>query len=226
MKFFAVCTKPNYTSAHVYRLIEQLKSHYTGTVDFHVYTDRPDTFDSDTVNVIPIEHTLCERQWYKMDFMGMINTGLDEPIIVLDLDLTILRNIDFIIDMPIERNDFIAINRWWRAPGQPMNINGGMYKYYPQTCQHIFNTFYSAPLFWQNNYRQYSANAVTGEQYFVWEHARLSHNIKTFRPDAFAPVRANKDTIPVYNRTYTKEFGYPLLTDGVYNDNVCVLHGL
>jgi hypothetical protein len=225
MKFFAVCTRPRYDHTHVERLVEQLHQHYSGDIDFTVYTDRPDSFGD--IHAVAIEHTLCERQWYKVDFAGHMNIDLNEPIIVMDIDLTIIRNIDHIIDMPVQPHQFAAIERWWRAPNQPMNINGGMYKYYPSTCQHIFQKFYSAPKHWQNNYRQYSRNQVTGEQYFMWESVRDTHEIITFPADAFVPVRSGiPETIPVYNRTYTNLFGKVYIdSTGTYDQSVCILHG-
>lgn len=225
MKFFAVCTLPHYGSKHVYKMLDQLQQYYSGTVELNIYTDRPHLLD-DRVNIIPIEHSLCERQWYKVDFMGPMNSDIDEPIIVMDLDLTFLRNIDHIVDIPINPSEFFAIERWWRAPGQQMNINGGMYKYYPSTCHHAFMSFYEKPQFWQNNYRQYSRNPVTGEQYFMFDHMTKTHMIRTFPGPAFVPVRPNKDTVPVYLRMYTECFGRPFLQDdGSYDQDVCVLHG-
>lgn len=224
MKFFTVCTRPHYGPADVERLLEQLHQHYTGDIDFFVYTDRPKEFNF--TNAIPIEHTLCERQWYKVDFAGYMNADIDEPIIVMDVDLSFIRNIDHIIDMPVDRKQFSAIERWWRRPGQPMNINGGMYKYYPSSCEFIFNKFYKNPQVWQNSYRQYSKNPVTGEQYFMWEAAREQLEIVTFPPESVLRLReGDTHQSSVYADLYKDLFNIPLFVDHRYNERVCILHG-
>lgn len=227
MKFFCVCTKPLYGPEHVYSLHKQLRLFYSGPVEMSVYTDRPELFD-DTVNVIAINHTLCERQWYKMDFMGPMNDHLDEPIIVMDIDMTIISCVDSIIDTPIFPNEFYAIERWWRRPGSSMKINGGMYKYYPKTCRSAYDQFYQDPVKWQNNYREYSpAEAVTGEQRYVWESINKTHNIKTFPGETIIRhIKDNPNIQEFFNKTYCNTFNLPFMRmAGQYHSKILIIHG-
>lgn len=227
MKFFCVCTRPLYGPEHVYSLYKQLRVFYSGTVEMYVYTDRPELFN-DTVNVIPINHTLCERQWYKMDFMGPMNDHLDEPIIVMDIDMTIISCVDDIIDIPLKQNEFYAIERWWRAWNSDMNINGGMYKYYPKTCRSAYDDFYKDPSMWQNNYRKYSPkDKVTGEQRYVWESINKTHTIKTFPGQSI--IRYRKDMPDVqsdYGKIYCNTFNLPYMRlNGSYHPCISIIHG-
>jgi len=226
MKFFCVCTAPKYGPEHVYTLYQQLRVFYSGDVDMSVYTDRPHLFDN-TLNVIPITHDRCERQWYKMDFMGPMNNHLEEPIIVMDIDMTIISCVDDIVDIPTDRNDFYAISRWWRSPHDKLTINGGMYKYYPSTCTAAYDQFYANPTAWQSKYRCPASGLVHGEQLCVWELLSATHNIKTFPGQSIVRYRKDMpDVMEDYNNQYCKTFNLPYMRrNGSYHPNVSIIHG-
>ncbi len=226
MKFFCVCTKPLYGPEHVYSLHKQLRVFYSGAVEMYVYTDRPELFDN-TLNVIAINHNICERQWYKMDFMGPMNDHLDEPIIVMDIDMNIISCVDDLVDIPTDRHDFYAIDRWWRPSHDNLPINGGMYKYYPNTCRSIYDEFYKNPSMWQSKYKSPSSGPVHGEQSCVWELLRATHVIKTFPGQSIIRYRKDvPDTMEIYGNRYCKTFNLPyMISGGQYHPSISIIHG-
>ena len=222
MKFYTVCTLPHYFPDDVYKLKRQLVVYYGGTVDLYVYTDRPHLFD-DSVNTIPISHNLCQRQWYKVDFLGDNITTGDDPIIILDLDCTIFDDVTDVIDTPIERNEFRTVERWWRNKDTDiLTVNGGMYKFYPGTCKRAYNTFYSNPRFWQTTY--FGPNRIEGEQNFVADVIALTHNITHFPGKKIGRWSSDRIRNETYMECYERDFSEPLITDGKFNSQIALLH--
>jgi hypothetical protein len=204
----------------------------------YCYTDRPDLFNS-TINVIPINHQLCERQWYKIDFFKPGFVQGEDPIIIMDLDWTIYDEVDSILDVPIEKNEFYAVDRWWRGEDDPLEINGGMYKVYPNTCTELYNIFYKDPTHWQSTYKQkHDITAVIGEQNFVFEHIRNTHTLKKFpgihlgRNAYTLPLRTHSsptrarhlmiEYAEIYMKKFNQSFYYG---DEDWNPNIIMMHG-
>lgn len=221
MKFYTVCTLPHYHPNDVYVLRKQLLTFYGGDVELFVYTDRPQLFD-DTVRVIEIRHSLCKRQWYKMDFFGPHIVSGDDPVIVMDLDWTFLDDVTDIIDMDISRDDFAAIERWWRKEECRLSINGGMYKFYPGTCIHVFNTFYSNPSFWQTMY--FGPNNIKGEQNFVSDIVPITHNIKFFPGKKIGRYSSDPSDNIGYDAFYHQRFNERMMIEGNFNQQLALLH--
>jgi hypothetical protein len=228
MKFYTVCTLPHYHPFHVYRLKKQLQCFYDGDVELYCYTDRPAEFDADeNINIIPITHTLCERQWYKIDFMGEGFVEGEDPIIAMDLDWTILSDITDMIDTPITPKQIIAIDRWWRTNPDSCDINGGMFKYYPHACRDIHEIFYSKPHFWQNAYRDLEdPSKVNGEQAFMRIHGSKSHEIIKFPGIRIGRLMVDSPEVnSMYADMYCKLFDQPYYTLGNnINPNIHMMH--
>ncbi len=112
-------------------------------------------------------HPKVLMQWNKMYAM---NTGIDEPVIVMDIDILLINDYKKIFEYPIKRGEFLAIPGWWRdTKKEGYSLNGGFFKYYPTDCKYIYDKFMKDIDYWQN---YYIANGVTkgpinGEQYFV-----------------------------------------------------------
>lgn len=220
MKFYTVCTLPHYFPADVYKLKQQLVIFYGGKVELYVYTDRPHLFDS-SVNVIAIDHDICKRQWYKVDFLGDMVAG-DEPIIVMDLDWVLFDDITDIIDAPIERNEFRTVERWWRDKSCDLSVNGGMYKFFPGTCKRTYTTFYSNPSFWQTTY--FGPKRIEGEQNFVADNISLTHKITHFPGKKIGRWSSDRIRNETYMMCYERDFSEPLITDGKFNPQIALLH--
>lgn len=221
MKFYTVCTLPHYHPEDVYMLRKQLLLFYDGEVELFVYTDRPALFN-DTVNVIAIDHHRCKRQWYKMDFFGPHIVKGSEPVIVTDLDWTIIDDVTSIIDVPIDRDEFVAIDRWWRKDTCKLTLNGGMYKFFPNTCLHAYNTFYSNPEFWQTTY--FGPNNIKGEQNFVADIIPISHNVTYFPGKKIGRYSSDPADNVGYARYYHLRFNEPMMVQGRFNRQLALLH--
>lgn len=229
MKIYTVCTLPKFHPNHVYRLHKQLSMNYTGDIEMFVYTDRPELFN-DTVCVIPIQHSLCERQWYKIDFFGPDIVSGNEPVIVMDLDWTILKNIDHIIDTQVGPNEFISYERWWRSPNNNVSLCGGFYKFNPNECHKIWETFYTDPLHWQSKYKNPNHPfSVQGEQNFVWEHASTYMKVVTLVGYKFGRTmnleQGNEELLRIYDERYFNKYNIPYRINGSWNPKILMVHG-
>jgi hypothetical protein len=107
-------------------------------------------------------------QWNKMLPMGM---EIDEPIIVMDIDLLLINDYEKIFEYPVERGQFVSIPDWWNEVhiANGYSLNGGFYKYYPSDTRAIFDKFISNKRKWQQHYIEngMTSGPVNGEQYFV-----------------------------------------------------------
>ena len=108
-----------------------------------------------------------QLQWNKM--YGM-NLDIDEPIVVMDIDVVLVNDYKKLFDYPINKGQFLAIPGWWRdTSGKKHKINGGFFKYYPKDCKYIYDRFMQQPIYWQKYYisKGIAKGPVNGEQYFV-----------------------------------------------------------
>ena len=113
-----------------------------------------------------------QLQWNKM--YGM-NLDIDEPIVVMDIDVVLVNDYKKLFDYPINKGQFLAIPGWWRdTSGKKHKINGGFFKYYPKDCKYIYDRFMQQPIYWQKYYisKGIAKGPVNGEQYFVEDSVR------------------------------------------------------
>ena len=93
------------------------------------------------VNWIRDELDGVRLQWNKMRVMNM---NIDEPVVVIDIDLEFINDYMEAINYPIERGDFLSAKSWWRdslRDDVSYSVNGGFFKYYPKDCKYIFEKF-------------------------------------------------------------------------------------
>ena len=61
--------------------------------------------------------------------------GLDvnEPVCVLDIDVTLINDYMDMINYPIQRGEFVATQSWWAESEESPHykLQGGFQKYYP-----------------------------------------------------------------------------------------------
>ena len=132
------------------------------------------------VNWIRDELDGVRLQWNKMRVMNM---NIDEPVVVIDIDLEFINDYMEAINYPIERGDFLSAKSWWRdslRDDVSYSVNGGFFKYYPKDCRYIYNEFMNNADKWQ---RYYIDNGITngpvnGEQYFVEDHVKQKLKLK------------------------------------------------
>lgn len=99
-----------------------------------------------------------------------MSLDMDEPLVVMDVDVILNGNYMDMINYPIERGEFVCMNAWWTDTAkQEYCINGGFYKYYPKDCKYIWDKFMEDPEYWQNYYIENGTThgPVNGEQYFI-----------------------------------------------------------
>ena len=133
--------------------------------------DVEDYINSKIPNVTWIRDELdgVRLQWNKMRVMNM---DIDEPVVVIDIDLEFINDYMDAINYPIERGQFLSAKSWWRDSMRSdvsYSVNGGFYKYYPKDCKYIYDKFMKDKLRWQNYYidNGITVGPVNGEQYFV-----------------------------------------------------------
>ena len=114
----------------------------------------------------PIQKNIL-MQWNKMYAM---NTGIDEPVCVMDIDMLLVNDYKKVFEYPVKRGEFVAIPGWWRdTEREGYSLNGGFFKYYPTDCQYIYDKFMTDPEHWQEYYIKngVTKGPINGEQYFV-----------------------------------------------------------
>jgi len=104
-------------------------------------------------------------QWNKMFPMSY---NIDEPVVVIDIDIELINNYEELFDHPIEKGQFLSIPAWWKD-NEKYVINGGFFKYYPSDCKYIYDKFISNIDYWQEYYINsgITVGPVNGEQHFV-----------------------------------------------------------
>lgn len=173
-------------------------------------------------------------QWNKLQVM---QTKIDEPVVVMDIDLLLTNNYRELIEYPINDDEFLLLPAWWNTSDK-FAFNGGFQKFVPKNCNYIFKEFMSRPLYWQGYYIQegMTIGPVNGEQFFVVEQARKQLKVKTI-PDSWVcrwsseefinTVRnmSYEDYIRNENENYANICNGAKLYDGVeFNTDVKLVH--
>ena len=117
-------------------------------------------------------------QWNKLWPMSL---DIDEPVVVIDIDMLFIHDYMDAINYPIERGEFLSIPCWWGdTPKKDYKMNGGFQKYYPNDAKYIFDEFMSRPEYWTEYYieNKTTIGPVNGEQYFVEDMVRKKLNLK------------------------------------------------
>ena len=152
------------------------------------------------VNWIRDELDGVRLQWNKMRVMNM---NIDEPVVVIDIDLEFINDYMEAINYPIERGDFLSAKSWWRdslRDDVSYSVNGGFFKYYPKDCKYIYDRFMQQPIYWQKYYisKGIAKGPVNGEQYFVEDSVRERLELITV-PESWVTRWCAKEDIGVKN---------------------------
>lgn len=164
-----VLTGTKYSNYDVNRLYLNLKNHTTIPFDFLCYTDYNNFFE-DGIIIKPIVKRNKKLQWYKLDFFkkGFVE---NHDIIVMDIDLDIVGNVDFIFD---DYSGFIGSHRWWwrwreDKENQPFALSGTIYKFKNGEHQEVIDNFEKDIPYWEEYFIKngVTKGPVNGEQHFV-----------------------------------------------------------
>ena len=175
------------------------------------------------IEFITTEHPLLPLQWTKMTCMNM---DIDEPIVVMDIDVILENNYMEMFDYPIERGQFLAMKSWWTDTSKPgYTINGGFYKYYPKDCKYIYEKMMSNPEYWQNYYIENGTThgPVNGEQYFVEDSVKEKLELIYLPQNWYGKMKLNppKEWLIGCNLAYPGDWFY---LDGEFNEDVKLIH--
>ena len=135
-----------------------------------------------------------QLQWNKMSVMNM---DIDEPIVIIDIDVLLVNDYKKLFDYTIERGEFLSISGWWRDTSKSeYKLNGGFFKYYPTDCKYIYEKFMKNPIYWQSYYIKNGTTKgpVNGEQHFVEDSVKEKLKLKLI-PDSWVTRWCADDTI-------------------------------
>ena len=189
--------------------------------------DVEDYINSKLPNVTWIRDSLpgVNLQWNKMRVMNM---DIDEPVVVIDIDLEFINDYMDAFEYPIERGEFLSAKSWWRDTVRSdlsYSVNGGFFKYYPKDCKYIYDKFMKDKFYWQNYYIKNGTTVgpVNGEQYFVEDSVKEKLKLK-FVPETWfckSVKNPSKDWWARMNTLYPGEWLY---LDGEYNKEIKIIH--
>jgi len=99
INFAVVKVGDKYNNDYVIRMKNAVKRHCRQPHKFHVFTDRPFSYDDCVVHrlpKLPIENSPLKGWWYKLYLFNQEN-GLSDKIFYIDLDCVIVGNLDRLI---------------------------------------------------------------------------------------------------------------------------------
>ena len=162
-----------------------------------------------------------QLQWNKMSVMNM---DIDEPVVILDIDVLLVNDYKKLFDYPIERGEFLSIPGWWRDTSKNnYKIKGGFFKYYPKECKYIYDKFIEDPIYWQSYYIKNGTTKgpVNGEQHFVEDAVNERLKIKLV-PDSWVTRWCADDTVldgkdyVTWQKQITKKYNSITNNDYIY----------
>ena len=164
-------------------------------------------------------------QWNKMRVMNM---DIDEPVVVIDIDLEFINDYMDAFEYPIERGEFLSAKSWWRDTVRSdlsYSVNGGFFKYYPKDCKYIYDKFMKDKFYWQNYYIKNGTTVgpVNGEQYFVEDSVKEKLKLK-FLPETWFCKSVKNPSKDWWARMNTLYPGDWLYLDGEYNKEIKIIH--
>ena len=156
--------------------------------------DVEDYIESKISNVTWIRDELpgVKLQWNKLRVMNM---NIDEPVLVIDIDMFFMNDYVKAIDYPIRRGEFLTARSWWKDTwNEKYSLCGGFQKYYPSDCKYIYDEFMRDPEYWSQYYitRKITVGPVNGEQYFVEDQVNKKLHL-SFLPDTWMSAMCDKN---------------------------------
>ena len=186
--------------------------------------DVEDYINSKISNVTWIRDELpgIDLQWNKLRVMNM---DIDEPVLVIDIDMFFMNDYIKAIDYPIQRGEFLTARSWWKDTwNENYSLCGGFQKYYPTDCKYIYDEFMKRPSYWQQYYivRKITVGPVNGEQYFVEDQVKKKLNLK-YLPETWMSAMCDKNDkkeLARLNALYPDEYMY--LDE--FNEKLKIIH--
>ena len=200
---------------------------FAGRIGKKFGQDVEDYINSKLPNVTWIRDSLpgVNLQWNKMRVMNM---DIDEPVVVIDIDLEFINDYMDAFEYPIERGEFLSAKSWWRDTVRSdlsYSVNGGFFKYYPKDCKYIYDKFMKDKFYWQNYYIKNGTTVgpVNGEQYFVEDSVKEKLKLK-FLPETWFCKSVKNPSKDWWARMNTLYPGDWLYLDGEYNKEIKIIN--
>ena len=181
--------------------------------------DVEDYINSKISNVTWIRDELpgIDLQWNKLRVMNM---DIDEPVLVIDIDMFFMNDYIEAIDYPIKRGEFLTAKSWWKDTwNEKYSLCGGFQKYYPKDCKYIYDEFMKRASYWQRYYitRQITIGPVNGEQYFVEDQVNKKLKLK-YLPEKWVTTMCSKTDIEELAKINSRYPGEYVYLDGFHED--------
>lgn len=180
-----------------------------------------DYINSKLPNVTWIREEFIGRlQWNKLIPMSM---DLDEPIVVLDIDMLFVNDYMDAINYPIQQGEFLSMRSWWNdKPG----LQGGFQKYYPKDCKYIYDKFIKDPEYWQQYYIKNGSTIgpVNGEQFFIQDTVNEKLDLKYLPESWYTRWKEDADYDWIVNENTRYPGGWLYL--GGLNPDIRIVHFL
>lgn len=189
-----VLTGDKYSIDDVNKLYTSLKKNTSCDFRFLCYTDHEGDWNENIIR-IPFLRKNKKLQWYKVDFFSkflfyrnkLIEEKESEAIIVMDIDLDIIGNVDFLFN-PFHQNEFWCSHRWWWRWREDRNgespVSGTVYKFMNGEFEReVYWQFEKAIKFWENYFidNGITKGPVNGEQHYIQKQLGTGgHNLKFF----------------------------------------------
>lgn len=189
-----VLTGNKYSIDDVNKLYESLIHNTNCDFRFICYTDHEGDWNENIIRV-PFLVENKKLQWYKVDFFTkflfyknkLIGEGESEAIIVMDIDLEIAGNVDFLFD-PFNKDEFWCSHRlWWRwreDRNGESPVSGTVYKFMNGEFElDVYRQFEKDIPFWEEYFikKKITVGPVNGEQHFIQAMlGKGKHNLKFF----------------------------------------------
>lgn len=160
------------------------------------------------------------RQWNKIHFFNM---DIDEPICVIDIDITLENDYMEMFNYPIKRGEFLSMRSWWEDKGA-CELNGGFYKFYPSDTKYIYEEFKQNQRYWETHFIKsgLKRGPVNGEENYVDFMVRKMLQLK-FVPDTWVTrmiPNPSKEYLKDLNIKYAGTYCYI----GAYNPDIKLVH--
>lgn len=171
-KNYVVCLKhgDKYGAEYVNVLYSMVQRHTTIPIEFICFTEKPQGIDPGVqIRPIPL-HPDIKGWWYKPMFF---NPGLafDGPMLYMDLDIIIFRNIDNLFTY--KEGEFCVLRDFNRAIQSNWDrMNSSIYRLYPGQHSNVYTEFMKDPA--------YHAKRYHGDQ--DWLYVNVKHGFE-FWPD-------------------------------------------
>tara|TARA_B100001250_G_scaffold414618_1_gene454710 strand:- start:10051 stop:10755 length:705 start_codon:yes stop_codon:yes gene_type:complete len=203
-----VLTGTKYDVDVVNKLYSSLKKHTIKDFKFYCYTNHTG-FDYN-INIIPITTKNKKLQWYKLDYFKKDIID-EEDIILMDIDMDIVGNVDFLFE-DNSLDEFRGTHRfWWRwredRDNKKFALSGSVYKFKNGQHQYIVDTFEENISYWEEFFinKGITHGPVNGEQHFVQKMLEDNNTKVTMFPEKHIVKWNNNDFLQQTKLEYAYE---------------------